>query len=139
MTPEEVKQEVRALYLASRDLIGGDWIEDTDTWDWCRLPNGTGGAHYTLGSFRTGQPLPIPPDELAEKARDLWAKHGHTVTVEHDFTLTPHRYILSDPPWLTGTGPDRRLVRLSIGENLANFIADSRCIPGDSYEIGQAH
>ncbi|WP_431279518.1 hypothetical protein [Leifsonia poae] len=130
MTPTEAKQEVDALYGATRDSVGGEWNEAGRSWEFCPLPDGSDGNAYRFFAQRREQPL-TDPESVAEAVRLVWAQHGHDVKVEFDGTLTPKRYILSDPAWLAGTGKDGLLFQFTVGENYADFSGDSRCVQGD--------
>ncbi|MFF1634266.1 hypothetical protein [Leifsonia sp. NPDC058248] len=136
MTPEQAKQEVRALYEATRDLMPGNWFEDTRTWGTCTTASGESGAYYEFLAQRRDQPLPADPASIAEQAQRVWAAHGHPVRIQRDKTLDPPRWILSDPAWLAGTGPDGLLLQFTVGDDYADFIANSRCVAGDSVELG---
>jgi hypothetical protein len=135
MTPEQAKQEVRTLYEATRDLMPGDWFEDTRTWGTCTTASGEPGAYYDFLSQRRDQPLPLDPKSMAERVQNVWADHGHPVDIQRDKTLKPPRWILSDPGWLAGTGPDGLLLQFTVGTDYADFIATSRCVAGDSLEL----
>ncbi|WP_235557014.1 hypothetical protein [Microbacterium sp. Leaf203] len=64
-----------------------------------------------------------------------WQERGHRVTVERDTNLTPPRWILSDPPYLTGTHPHGSFFTLNVGEGLVYFDATSACVPGDILQL----
>ena len=135
MTPEQAKQEVRTLYEATRDLMPGNWFEDTRTWGTCTTANGESGAYYDFLAQRRDQPLPSDPESMAEQAQSVWADHGYPVKIQRDETLVPPRWILSDPGWLAGTGPDGLLLQFTVGNDYADFIATSRCVAGDTLEL----
>jgi hypothetical protein len=130
-SPERAKLEIRTLYEATRDLIPGDWSEGTGSWGPCRTESVQDGVEYNIFSQRRNRPLPSEAKSIAEEAQDLWARHGHSVEIEHDQTLTPPRYILSDPPYLTGSSPSGLWFRFTVGEDYADFTATSRCVSGD--------
>jgi hypothetical protein len=130
MTPEEAMQEVRAVYEATRGSIAGDWNEAARTWEYCELPDGRDGNHYRLFSQHREQPLG-DPESVARSVQSVWSDHGHSVKIEQDATLKPPRYILSDPAWLSGSGPEGLLIQFTVGENYADFSATSRCVAGD--------
>jgi hypothetical protein len=136
MTPDQAKQEVRVLYEATRDLMPGDWFEDTHGWVQCFTPRGEEGAYYDFFSQRRAQPLPADPKTIVERAQTVWARLGHPVQVDRDETLTPPRYVLSEPAWMAGSGPDGLLLQFTVGDDYADFIGTSRCVVGDSLELG---
>ena len=134
-TPEQAKQEVRGLYEATRDLVPGDWFEDTHGWMQCFSAGGEEGAYYDFFSQRREQPLPVDPKTIVEQAQTVWGRLDHPVPIDRDETLTPPRYILSEPAWMAGSGPDGLLLQFTVGDNYADFIATSRCVIGDSVEL----
>jgi hypothetical protein len=73
---------------------------------------------------------------IAEQVQALWAEQGHDVTIVFDDKMTPARFILSDPPWLTGSSPDLPLVQFSVGKDYADFSATTRCVIGNEDELG---
>jgi hypothetical protein len=66
----------------------------------------------------------------------MWAEHGHDVKIVFGDKMSRERFILSDPPWLTGSSPDLPLVQFSVGVDYADFSATSRCVIGDEAELG---
>jgi hypothetical protein len=138
MTPKQAKQELRALYEATRDLMPGEWFEDTHGWVQCFTAGGDEGAYYDFFSQRHAQPLPADPQTIVERAQAVWVRLGHPVPVDHDETLTPPRYILSEPARMAGSGPDGLLLQFTVGDDYADFIGTSRCVAGDSLELSLA-
>jgi hypothetical protein len=128
------KGEVRALYEASTDLVGGSWVEDTRDWGWCRTPGGANGVQYDLYAFSRGVQLAADPKEIAEQVRALWGKFGHDAKIVHE-DIAPHRYILSDPAWLRGSAPNGSLFQFTVGEGYASFSASSACVLGNEAEL----
>ena len=131
ISPVKAKQEIRILYEATRDLIPGGWSEGTGEWGPCGTETGQDGVEYTVFSQRHNQPLPSEAKSIAEEAQALWSRHGYSVEIENDQTLAPPRYILSFPPYLTGSAPSGLWFRFTVGKNYADFTATSRCVQGD--------
>jgi uncharacterized protein YceK len=138
MTPEQAKEEARSLYEATRDPMPGDWVEYTREWSPCTTSAGDEGASYDLISQLRAQVLPADPRTVAEQTQRVWARFGHPVEVDRDETLTPPRYILSEPAWMAGSGPDGLLLQFTVGDDYADFIGTSRCVAGDSLELSLA-
>lgn len=134
-TPVEVKQEIEALYELTRDAVPGEWELAGYTWTYCGTSDGRDGGHFNIYSKRVGQPLPSDPESVAKVVEAIWADHGHPVKAEYSTAFVEPRYILSDPAWLAGSGPEGLLVQFSVGDNYANFSATSRCVAGDLGEI----
>ena len=89
---------------------------------------------WSMAASRTA-PLSGAPADLIVQAQRAWQERGHDVTVERDTNLTPPRWILSDPPYLTGTHSDGSYYTLNIGDGLAYFDATSGCVPGDILQL----
>jgi hypothetical protein len=131
----EAKSEVLSLYQAMKNLLGGDWKDNTRDWGPCDMSDGKEGVSYALTSKRADQPLPSDPRGVAEQAQVIWAHFGHSVQIERDDVMTSPRYILSDPPWLAGSKPNGLLVQFSVAEDFAGFTATSRCVLGDQEQL----
>ena len=87
------------------------------------------------GAASRSAPLPGEPADLITKAQLVWQKYGHDVTVERDTNLTPPRWVLSDPPYLTGAHSDGSYYLLDVSESAVYFRAYSACVPGDIFEL----
>src|SRR4051812_29136771 len=133
MDPIEARNEVRSLYALTKTLVGAGWTEDTRMWGQCTTANGASGVNYNLFAYRLGASQGEPAG-VAEQARERWADNGHRVEIVVDDRKSSERYILSDPPWLTGSSPAIPLVQFSVGEKYADFSATSRCVIGDLEE-----
>lgn len=133
MTPEEVRAQIIDLYEASASAIAADGWKTDGSWLDCSRGTSNYKVRWSFAASRTA-PLPAAPADLIVQAQKAWQERGHDVTVEQDTRLTPHRYILSDPPYLTGTHPDGSYYTLDIGDGVAYFRATSACVPGN---IGQ--
>jgi hypothetical protein len=68
---------------------------------------------------------------VAKVVEAIWADHGHPVKAEYTTAFVQPRYMLSDPAWLAGSGPEGLLVQFTVGDNYADFSATSRCAAGD--------
>ncbi|MFF1877225.1 hypothetical protein [Leifsonia sp. NPDC058230] len=130
-TPEEVKQEVEELYEATRDAVLGDWDIGGWTWTGCATSAGSEGGAFNIFSQRREQLLPSDPESVAKAVRAILADQGHSVTVEYIADLPKPRWVLSDPPWLAGSGPEGLLVQFTVADGYADFSATSRCVAGD--------
>ncbi|MDQ1129713.1 hypothetical protein [Microbacterium sp. SORGH_AS_0888] len=75
------------------------------------------------------------PADLIAQAQKAWQERGHDVKVERDTNLTPPRWILSDPPYLTGTHSDGSYSTLDVNESAIYFRATSGCVPGDILQL----
>ncbi|WP_307217521.1 hypothetical protein [Microbacterium sp. SORGH_AS_0888] len=79
--------------------------------------------------------MPGTPADLIAQAQKAWQERGHDVKVERDTNLTPPRWILSDPPYLTGTHSDGSYYLLDVNESAIYFRAYSACVPGDIFQL----
>ncbi|MFF1877224.1 hypothetical protein [Leifsonia sp. NPDC058230] len=134
-TPEDVKQEVELLYELTRDAVPGDWDYADHTWTYCATSDGRDGAHFNIFSQRREQPLPNSPESVANMVESIWADQGHPVKAEYSADFPQPRWILSDPAWLAGSGPEGLLVQFTVGDDYADFSATSRCVAGDLAEL----
>ncbi|MDQ1178126.1 hypothetical protein QE416_002862 [Microbacterium sp. SORGH_AS 421] len=134
MTPEAVEAQITDLYEASAAAIAPDGWKVDASWLSCS-DNSTGDGVNLLFAASRSAPLPGDPAELISQAQIVWQKHGHDVTIERDTNLTPPRWILSDPPYLTGTHPDGSYYLLDVSESAVYFRAYSACVPGDIFEL----
>jgi len=134
MTPEQVKAQIMDLYQASAAATAPDGWDVNGSWSAC--PDDASGprVRWNLLASRTA-PLPAAPADLIVQAQKAWQERGHDVTVERDTNLTPPRWILSDPPYLTGTHSDGSYYALDIGDGVAYFEAYSGCVPGDIFQL----
>jgi hypothetical protein len=135
MTPEEAKQEIEELYELTRDAVSGDWDYSMHTWTSCETSEGRDGGEFNIFSKRRGQPLRSDPESVAKMVEAIWADHGHPVKAEYSTDFTEPRFILSDPAWLAGSGPEGLLVQFTVGDDYADFGATSRCVAGDVGEM----
>ncbi|MEX8059910.1 hypothetical protein [Microbacterium sp. 16-032] len=134
MTPEAARSQIEDLYEASAAAIAPNGWEIVGSWLDCSPSSSDLRVRWTLSTSRVS-PLPGAPADLIARAQRAWQERGHRVTVERDTNLTPPRWILSDPPYLTGTHPDGSFFTLNIGEGLAYFDATSACVPGDILQL----
>ncbi|MFF1574747.1 hypothetical protein ACFVWR_18560 [Leifsonia sp. NPDC058292] len=132
LSSAEAKGEVRELYEATKLLVGGDWIEDTRSWERCTTEVGDVGVRYHFYTVRASQPLQDRPENVAEQVRSVWREHGHAIDeITHNTDMKPPRSIVSDPPWLGGSAPNGSLFQVMVGTDFANYLATSRCVLGD--------
>ncbi|MFF1878600.1 hypothetical protein [Leifsonia sp. NPDC058230] len=131
----EAKAEVASLYRGMQELLGGDWIDDTHNWGPCYMLDGSEGVSYSMFSIRRSQPLPAPPKRIAEQAQAIWARFGHRVEIEYNDVMRPPRHVLSEPRLLAGSKPDGLLIQFTVGEDYADFTANSRCVLGDQEKL----
>ncbi|MFF1573610.1 hypothetical protein ACFVWR_12730 [Leifsonia sp. NPDC058292] len=136
MTPEEAKAEIQDIFESTRELLGGSWTTYSRNWLECSDPEAEPMAQYSMMYRRVEQPSPGDPADVAEQLRKLWKAHGHDVEVLFDSAVAPSRYILSDPPWMSGSSRDLPLIQFTISDNFATFSGTSRCVPGDEGELG---
>jgi hypothetical protein len=136
MDPVEARNEVRSLYTLTKSLVGTGWTEDSRSWWPCTTSGGEDGVDYSLFASRSA-PLAYEPERVAEQVRAMWAEHGHEVEIVFDEKMASDRFILSDPPWLTGSSPDLPLVQFTVGTDYADFSATTRCVIGDAAELGR--
>lgn len=135
MTPEDVKARIVDLYEASAAAIAPDgWQVDDASWLVCSVGSSDSGVKLSFAASRTA-PLPGAPADLAARAQKVWQERGHDVTVEQDTNLTPPRWVLSDPPYLTGTHSDGSYYLLDVNDRAVYFQATSACVPGDIFEL----
>jgi hypothetical protein len=139
VTKDEAEREVMDLYDATATLVPGGWIDGTRTWTSCRTASGATGGHFRLFAQRREQALPTTPQNLMQKAQSAWADLGYRVDIENDDSLRPPRLILSNPPWLTGSGPDGLLLQFTVGRDYADFSGLSRCVPDTALVPEQEH
>ncbi len=130
MTPEDVKAQIMDLYHASATALASDGWEVEGSWLDCSPSSADLRVRWNLAASRSA-PLPGSPSDLASRAQKAWQERGHDVRVERDTNLTPPRWILSDPPYLTGTRADGSYYTLDVSESAVYFRADSACVPGD--------
>jgi hypothetical protein len=131
LTPASSRAEISALYTTTQTLIGGKWAVEAQEWQSCTTESGdTRGVSFTFAASPVDQVISDPPG-LAKQAQSLWAQHGYQATISEDTTLTPPNYYLSDPPFLSGTGPDGFLIQLTLSTHYADFTAHGRCVAGD--------
>ncbi|MFF1574748.1 hypothetical protein ACFVWR_18565 [Leifsonia sp. NPDC058292] len=136
LTSEEAKAEIREMYELTKNSVGGTWTTYSRNWWTCSSSEAEPRAAYSMMYRRAGQPLPSDPADVAEQLREIWSAHGHRVEVVFDKSTRRDHYILSDPPWLSGSSPDLPLIQFTVGEDYASFKATSRCVPGDYGELG---
>ncbi len=134
MTPEEIRAQIEDLYQASVAATAADGWEVSDSWTDCSDGPSRPRVNLLFAASRTA-PLPGAPADLITHARTAWKERGHDVTVERDTNLTPPRWILSDPPYLTGSYPDGSYYTLDISESAIYFRAYSACVPGDIFQL----
>ena len=135
---EQAEAEVRTIFEATKELMGGTWEEDTRSWGACDTRDIAGGVAHSFLAIRSPEPLPGDPEIIAEKLREIWHAHGRTVEkITYDESMDPPRHIVSDPPWLAGRSPDGSLYQSTIGTDYASFQAKSRCANGRLDEYGQ--
>lgn len=134
MTPQAVRAQIEDLYQASAAAIAPDGWEVVGSWLDCSPSSSDLRVRWTLATSRVA-PLPGAPADLIAQVQRAWRERGHDVTIERDTNLTPPRWILSDPPYLTGTHADGSVITLDIGEGLAYFDATSACVPGDILQL----
>lgn len=135
MTPEDVKAQILDLYEASAAAVAADgWKVDDSSWLAC--PDDSAEPRVKLSfSASRAEPLPGTAADLIASAQKVWQERGHDVTIERDMNLTPPRWILSDPPYLTGTEPDGSYYLLDVNDRAVYFQATSACVPGDIFEL----
>jgi len=134
MTPEQVKAQIMDLYQASAAAIAPDGWDVHGSWSDCSPSSSDLRVRWSLAASRTA-PLPGAPADLIVQAQKAWQERGHDVKIGRDTNLTPPRWILSDPPYLTGTHSDGSYYTLNIGDGLAYFDATSGCVPGDILQL----
>ncbi|MDQ1129716.1 hypothetical protein [Microbacterium sp. SORGH_AS_0888] len=133
MTPDDVKAQITDLYEASAAIAPDGW-DIQGSWLDCSSSSSDLKVRWKLSASRIA-PLPGEPADLITQAQKAWQERGHDVKVERDTNLTPPRWILSDPPYLTGTHSDGSYYTLDIGDGLAYFDATSACVPGDILQL----
>lgn len=134
MTPEEVKAQIMDLYQASAAALAPDGWDVNGSWLDCSPSSSDSRVLWTVVASRTA-PLPGAPADLIVQAQKAWQEQGHDVKVERDTNLTPPRWILSDPPYLTGTHSDGSYYALDVSESAIYFRATSGCVPGDIFQL----
>ena len=122
------------LGATSAAAIGRDGWEAQGSWFSCSQSASDPLVLWKLSASRAA-PMNGEPRDLIIQAQEAWQARGHDVTIEQETNLTPHRYVLSDPPYLTGTHPDGSYYSLNIGDGVAYFDATSACVPGDIFEL----
>ncbi|GAA4679198.1 hypothetical protein [Frondihabitans cladoniiphilus] len=133
MTPDEARASLIDLYVATRDSLGGTWTIGSQTWLGCRLSDGTEGAAFALGAQRRGQALDADPKEMAHRVKVQWSALGISSSLFFHDEIA--QYELSFPRFGLGPAPDGFIVQLSISDGYVGFSGESRCVPGDSYEL----
>jgi len=134
MTPEQVKAQIMDLYQASAAATAPDGWDVDGSWLACSDDSSGGRVKWSMAASRTA-PLSGAPADLIVQAQRAWQERGHDVTVERDTNLTPPRWILSDPPYLTGTHSDGSYYTLDVSESAIYFRAKSGCVPGDIFQL----
>ncbi|WP_353664397.1 hypothetical protein [Microbacterium sp. che218] len=134
MTPAEILTRAKEVFADARVGVGEDgWTED-QKWLSCGLINEIPHVQLTFTSERR-IPLSLEPAEVASRVSDRWAQIGVDAQLSIDEQLNPVRYILSDPPYLSGVNPDGSLTQLWLGADFANFSYTSPCVVGDIFEL----
>jgi len=135
VTPEDVKAQILDLYEASAAAVAAEgWKVDDASWLVCADDSAGPRVKLSFAASRS-EPLPSAAADLIANAQKVWRERGHDVTVERDTNLTPPRWILSDPPYLTGTEPDGSYYLLDVSDRAVYFQATSACVPGDIFEL----
>ncbi|MDQ1129714.1 hypothetical protein [Microbacterium sp. SORGH_AS_0888] len=133
MTPEQVKAQINDLYQASTAIAPDGW-KVNGSWSDCSPSSSDSKVRWSFTAWRNA-PLPGAPADLIAQAQNAWQERGHDVKVERDTNLTPPRWILSDPPYLTGTHSDGSYYLLDVNESAIYFEATSACVPGDIFQL----
>jgi hypothetical protein len=119
-TPAQSRAEIYDLYVATRNLLGGTWSGAENSWFECNL-----------AVDRRDQDVVGGPVAVAHEVGSLWAERGYKAKLGEDKTLTPPLYALSDPPFLSGSGPDGFLIQLTLKGDVVRFTGTGRCVSGD--------
>ncbi|MDQ1129715.1 hypothetical protein [Microbacterium sp. SORGH_AS_0888] len=134
VTSEQVKAQITDLYEASAAIAPDGWKVDDASWSACSDDSSGPRVKLMFAASRTA-PLPGTPADLIAQAQKAWQERGHDVSIERDTNLTPPRWILSDPPYLTGTHSDGSYYLLDVNESAIYFEAYSACVPGDIFQL----
>lgn len=131
MEHDKAKAEVEALYERTLAIVGEDgWKVDTREWRGCGRSSLRDTDSWNRFSQRKA-PLSDSPESIAQRVADAWTEMGYPVTVLSDDSLIRDRWIVSYPPFLTGTTADGFGITFSVGADYADFDAGSRCVPSD--------
>lgn len=134
MTPDQVMEKGDRLYAAALEAFGEDGWEMHRQWFACDASGDVNGVSLHLDS-RFAQTLPADPQKLAEQVQIAWRNSGVNAEITVNQDLDPVRYILSDPPFLSGVNDDGSITDLWVGRGVANFGYVSPCVPGDIFEL----
>lgn len=134
MKTAEILARAKAIFADARVGVGEDGWNEEQKWLSCGLINEIPHVQLTFTSERRIA-LSLEPAEVASRVSDRWEQIGVDAQLSIDEQLNPVRYILSDPPYLSGVNPDGSLTQLWLGAEFANFSYTSPCVVGDIFEL----
>lgn len=134
VTPQQVSEKGDSLFEAVTAVLGREGWDQDSQWFACDASGGANGV-VLRREARLAQPSQAEPEEMLKRVQDAWGKLGVHAETAVDTTLDPVRYILSDPPYLSGVNSDGSLSDLWIGTGIVNFSYVSPCVPGDIFEL----
>jgi hypothetical protein len=139
MTPAQSRAEIYNLYVATREALGGTWSGTENSWFECTTTSGDqNGLAFTFAVDRRDQDVVGGPVTVANEVQSLWADRGYKAEISQDNTLSPPLYVLSDPPFLSGNGPDGFLIQLTLKGDVVKFTGTGRCVSGDIEKLNLA-
>lgn len=136
MRHEQAKTEVEDLYEKTMAAVGSDWGESEAEWRGCGRSDVSDQTDSWARTNWIRGALDATPAEIADRVAALWNKLGYSVTVISDDTLTPPRFVVSYPGYLSGTTPDGFGAVFMVGSDRADFSGYSRCVPSDPESDG---
>lgn len=134
LTPDAVSGNGERLYSAVQEVVGSEGWSSNKQWFSCGLNDGVAEVQLRLNS-QLDAVLDDSPEDLATHVQEKWSTLGVKATLTVNTDLEPTRFIVSDPPFLTGTHEDGAITDLWIGEGIADFGYVSPCVPGDIFEL----
>ena len=138
-TPAQSRAEIYDLYISTRNLLGGTWTGAENSWFECTTASGDqNGVSFNLAVDRRDQDVVGGPVAVTDEVQSLWSDRGYKAKLGEDKTLTPPLYALSDPPFLSGSGPDGFLIQLTLKGDVVKFTGTSRCVAGDIEKLNLA-
>lgn len=134
MTPQQLSEKGDQLYAAVQTVFGADGWNLNRQWFACDASADVDGVSLHLDS-RLAQTLPAEPHQLVDRVQGAWRELGVDAEIFVNRDLDPVRYILSNPPFMSGVNDDGSITDLWVGTGIANFGYVSPCVPGDIFEL----
>lgn len=130
MTPVKSAQQVIDLFHATEAVAGTNrWWVSGNVFMGCGQQNTDNAPEYDM--VRRVAITDAQAKQVVPQVQKIRVAHGIRTTLTRDNNIHPPSWVISDPPYLSGSNPDGSAYQFYGGKNMLRFSVQGRCGKGN--------